>query len=322
MDKDLRRIADFLDAKSAEAGAAKNTISAYARDLRDFSDWAANNKQTLLQLKQPQIEAYLTQLNQIGLASATRARRLSAVKQFYRFAVEENWRDDNPTLQISGPGRSKHLPKTLSMNQVDLLLIAAAKAGKTNDARARDSCLMQLLYATGMRVSELMALPISSARGDPSMLLIRGKGDKERLVPLSPPAKKALAAWLALRDQNEALAKKQGRAGSIYLFPSRGKLGHFTRHWFYLRIKAWAVLANIDPNKVTPHTIRHAFATHLLSNGADLRVIQTLLGHSDISTTEIYTHVLETRLRDLVLNNHPMANSRRSSTGKTSSDGQ
>ncbi len=322
MTKDLQRISDFLDAKSAEAGAAKNTISAYARDLREFCDWAAKNNHTLLQLKQAQIESYLTLLHQTGLASATRARRLSAVKQFYRFAVEESWRDDNPTLQISGPGRSKHLPKTLSMGEVDLLLNAAENTGKTNEARSRDNCLMQLLYATGMRVSELMALPIASARGDPSMLLIRGKGEKERLVPLSPPAKKALAAWLMLRDQSDALVKKEGQTVSKFLFPSRGKLGHFTRHWFYLRIKAWAILANIDPNKVTPHTIRHAFATHLLSNGADLRVIQTLLGHSDISTTEIYTHVLETRLHDLVLNNHPMARSRRSSAGKTSSEGQ
>lgn len=322
MIKDLQRISTFLDAKSAEAGAATNTLSAYARDLRDFAEWSSGNQFSLLHLKQPQIEAYLSSLTEIGLASATRARRLSAVKQFYRFAVEENWRQDNPTLQISGPGRSKHLPKTLSMQEVDLLLNAAQTAAKTNEARARDGCLLQLLYATGMRVSEMMALPISSARGDPAMLLIRGKGGKERLVPLSPPAKAALAAWLELRNQGDTLAKKQGLPSSKFLFPSRGKLGHLTRHWFYLRIKSWAVVANIDPNKVTPHTIRHAFATHLLSNGADLRVIQTLLGHSDISTTEIYTHVLEARLHDLVLNNHPMAQLRRNAGGKVSSDGQ
>ena len=322
MTRDLRRISTFLEAKSAEAGAAQNTLSAYGRDLKEFSEWSSDNQGSLLEMNQSQIEAYLIHLKDIGLASSTRARRLSAVKQFYRFCVEEGWRQDNPTLQISGPGRSKHLPKTLSLEEVDQLLVAAQTASKTYEARARDICLMQLLYATGMRVSEMMALPISSARGDPAMLLIRGKGDKERLVPLSPPAKAALADWMTLRNQQDALANKKGLPCSKFLFPSRGKLGHLTRHWFYQRIKAWAALAKIDSQKVTPHTIRHAFATHLLSNGADLRVIQSLLGHSDISTTEIYTHVLETRLSNLVLNNHPLAKSRRNSGGKASSDGQ
>ena len=166
---------------------------------------------------------------------------------------------------------------------------------------------MELLYATGMRVTELVSLPASAARGDPRMLLIRGKGNKERLVPLSPPARQALAAWLEERDRIEEERTPAGQAESSFLFPSRGKTGHLTRHWFYQLIKDLAVTGGLNPEKVTPHTLRHAFATHLLANGADLRAIQTLLGHSDISTTEIYTHVLDARLSELVLQHHPLA---------------
>jgi integrase/recombinase XerD len=171
----------------------------------------------------------------------------------------------------------------------------------------RNTCLLELLYATGMRVSELVELPVSAARGDPAMLLVRGKGDKERMVPLSPPARAALAAWLRVRDEAEEAGRARGLAPSRHLFPSKGSTGHLTRHRFYLLVKALAAEAGIDPDKVTPHTLRHAFATHLLANGADLRVIQTLLGHADVSTTEIYTHVLHERLSELVLTHHPLA---------------
>ena len=314
-----RLISTFLDAKAAEAGASENTLLAYARDLRHFFEWA--DGRDILILTMIDIEGYLIKLDQSGMAKSTRARRLSALKQFYRFAVEEGWRDDNPAIQINGPGKSKKLPKTLSIEDVDALLHAATKMGKNRNELWRDICLMQLLYATGMRVSEMMSLPISAARGNPAMLLILGKGGKERIVPLSEPAKDALRTWVALRDETDELLRVKGKPTSPFLFPSRGKLGHLTRHWFYGRIKELASFAKIDATIVTPHTIRHAFATHLLANGADLRIIQTLLGHSDVSTTEIYTHVLSYRLESLVQDHHPLARARKSG-GKTSSDGQ
>lgn len=316
-------ISMFLEAQAAELGAAANTLSAYERDLSHFETWLVNQSLNLKSATQQNVESYLVHCDAQGLAKATRARRLSAIRQLYRFAFEERLRDDNPAIRIKGPGRDQRLPKTLSQEEVDLLLQAARNYGRNADDQSRNTCLMELLYATGMRVSELVSLPVSAARGDPRMLLVRGKGGKERMVPLSPPARDALAAWLHRRDRNQDLAKSKGKLVSAFLFPSRGKLGHLTRHWFYMLIKELAVHAGVSPAKVTPHTLRHAFATHLLANGADLRAIQTLLGHADIATTEIYTHVLEERLKDLVLQHHPMAKTdRRNSGGNTSSDGQ
>lgn len=303
-----RWISLFLEAQAAEAGAATNTQLAYGRDLVDYSDWLGHQGQSIATADRDQVEAYLMHCDAQGLAKSTRARRLSAIRQVYRFAFEEGWRTDNPAIQIKGPGRDKRLPKTLEVGEVDRLLDAARNTGRTPADKLRNTCLMELLYATGMRVSELVSLPVSAARGDPRMLLIAGKGDKERLVPLSPPARDALAQWLACRDKTEtAQAREKGIPESRFLFPSRGKAGHLTRHWFYLLIKDLAVQGGIEPAKVTPHTLRHAFATHLLANGADLRIIQTLLGHADIATTEIYTHVLDERLADLVLEHHPLA---------------
>lgn len=307
MTSDRHWISAFLDAQSAERGAATNTQLAYARDLADFTDWLGGNAATLASAQKADVESYLVHCDVQGLAKSTRARRLSAIKQLYRFCFEEGLRTDNPAVQISGPGRDKRLPKTLSTDEVDRLLDAATRHGRTTSDRVRNTCMMQLLYATGMRVSELVSLPLSSAKGDPRMLLIRGKGGKERMVPLSPPARAALKDWLALRVRDEDAARADGRAASTYLFPSRGKSGHLTRHAFYMIIKDLAVLGGVSPDKVTPHTLRHAFATHLLANGADLRAIQTFLGHADVSTTEIYTHVLEERLRELVLDHHPLA---------------
>jgi integrase/recombinase XerD len=233
---------------------------------------------------------------------------LSAIKQLFRFAVDEGWRADNPAIQIGGPGRPKRLPKTLGQDEVSRLLEAARHTGRTQTDRLRNTCLIEVLYATGMRVSELVSLPLSAARGDPRVVLVRGKGGKERMVPLSPPARQALAAWVAHVDaENAAKAAQTGAPPSRFLFASSGKLGHLTRHRFYGLIKDIAVAAGVPPAKVTPHTLRHAFATHLLANGADLRAIQTLLGHADVATTEIYTHVLEERLRDLVLQHHPLS---------------
>lgn len=303
----MRWISAFLDAQAAEAGAATNTQLAYARDLKDAAAFLERNNLSFDNATQHTIESYLIHCDAQGLAKSTRARRLSALKQLYRFAFEEGWRQDNPAIQIAGPGRDKRLPKTLSLKEVDALLDTARTFGRNPTERTRNTCLMELLYATGMRVSELVSLPVAAARGNPQMLLIRGKGDKERMVPLSPPAQSALAGWLQMRDAAEQEARKKGAADSPFLFPSRGKSGHLTRHRFYTFIKELSVQAHVDPGKVTPHTLRHAFATHLLENGADLRAIQMLLGHADVATTEIYTHVLEARLQKLVLDHHPLA---------------
>lgn len=301
-----RWISTFLEAQAAELGAATNTLLAYGRDLKDFADWL-NGRGDFATASRDDVEAYLIHCDAQGLAKSTRARRLSAIKQLYRFAFEEGWRTDNPAIQISGPGRDQRLPKVLTEAEVDRLLQAAREMGTRREDRVRNTCLMELLYATGMRVSELVSLPVSAARGDPRMLLIMGKGGKERMVPLSPPARAALTVWLGLRDTAQDAARGKGKPVSKYLFPSTGRLGHLTRHMFYLLIKDMAVHAGISPAKVTPHTLRHAFATHLLANGADLRAIQTLLGHADVATTEIYTHVLDARLTALVMQHHPLA---------------
>ena len=319
---DLRRIDAFLEAKSAETGASQNTLSAYARDLSDFHEFLINRNQDLIRITMAGIESYLVDLVNRDLSRATRARRLSAIKQFFHFCLEENWRTDHPALQITGPGREKSLPKTITVIDVDRLMESAITLAKGQFERARNACLMQVLYSTGMRVSELMSLSVGACRGEPEYLLIKGKGDKERIVPLSPPASAALILWLYHRDREDERKVSEGHDASPFLFPSRGKLGHLTRHWFYQNIKNWAVNAGIDAGTVTPHTIRHAFATHLLANGADLLVIQTLLGHADLSTTEIYTHVLDGHLRDLVMDHHPLSTKRRKSIGKTSSEGQ
>lgn len=294
-------IQSFLEAQAAELDAATNTQLAYARDLSAFSDWL---DAPFGDTSQSDVEQFLIWCDGQGLAKSTRARRLSAIKQLFRFAFEEGWRTDNPAIQISGPGRDKRLPKTLSHGEVDALLGAARSASKDT---LRTTCMMELLYATGMRVTELVSLPVAAARGDPRMLLVRGKGDKERMVPLSPPARAAVSHWLAERDAVEDAAFKDGTPWSKFMFPSRGKLGHITRQSFFTLIKSLATAGGVDPAKVTPHTLRHAFATHLLAGGADLRSIQTLLGHADVATTEIYTHVLDERLKELVLEHHPLA---------------
>lgn len=300
-------ISAFLDAQAAEHNASENTLLSYGRDLLAFETWLGDNGRNFETATQDTVEGFLISLSEQGLAKATRARRLSAIRSFYRFVYEEGWRSDNPAIQIKGPGKAKHLPQTLTESEVDALLAAAQKSGRSEQDRLRNICMLELLYATGMRVSELVGLPISAARGIPQMILVRGKGGKERMVPLSPPARLALAAWIVTRDAAEDLARQKGIPPSKFLFPSRGKLGHMTRHRFYGLIKEIAVLAGVAPDIVTPHRLRHAFATHLLAGGADLRSIQTMLGHADVATTEIYTHVLEERLRDLVLTHHPLA---------------
>jgi integrase/recombinase XerD len=294
----------FLEAQAAELDATTNTQLAYARDLQNFGAWLADKSLHYATATRDHIESYLIECEVEGLAKSTRARRLSAIKQLYRFAFEEGWRDDNPAIQIKGPGRAKRLPKTLEIAEVDRLLEAARNSKRDT---LRNTCLMELLYATGMRVTELVSLPVSAARGDPRMLLVRGKGGKERLVPLSPPARAALATYLVERDTADDAARQRGKPPSKFLFPSRGAAGHMTRQRFFLLIKEFAVTGGVSSDKVTPHTLRHAFATHLLAGGADLRSIQTMLGHADVATTEIYTHVLDARLKELVLKHHPLA---------------
>ncbi len=296
-------IAAFLEAVGAERGAAANTLLAYGRDLRLFAEWLAARGQALEDAAQSDIEAYLGALEVEGLARATRARRLSAIRAFFRFAHDEAWRADDPAIRIPAPRRARRLPGTLSEAEVEALLAAARRTGRGRTERLRNTCLMELLYATGMRVSELVGLPAAAARGDPAMLLVRGKGGRERLVPLSPPARAALAVWLAERDAAQA----ERRAPSPWLFPSEAREGHLTRQMFHALVKQMALAAGLSPARVSPHVLRHAFATHLLAHGADLRVIQTLLGHADIATTEIYTHVADARLRELVLTHHPLA---------------
>lgn len=292
----------LLEAQLAERDASPHTLASYGHDLRSFAAFLDHRGAHFATAERADIEAFLISEEAAGRAPATRARRLSSIKQMFRFAFEEGWRTDNPALRITGPGRAKRLPKTLSEDEVTRLLEATTR---TREA-TRNICLMELIYATGMRVSELVSLPVAAVRGDPRMILVRGKGDKERLVPLSSPARVAVQEWLAVRDPADALAVKNGKPPSLFLFPSRAAVGHLTRHGFYALLKEIAVLAGISPIRVTPHVLRHAFATHLLAHGADLRTIQTLLGHADLGTTEIYTHVLDERLRALVDTHHPL----------------
>ena len=297
-------IEKFLEAKYAEEGLSENSILAYSRDLEKVSK---NIGKPLLGVTQAELEKYIIYLQKLGLSRSTRARHLSSIKQFFKFCVEAGFSTTDPSSQLSGPKLPKPLPKTLTLEEVDALLKVAKTQGHTEFERARNKCLMEILYASGMRITELMSLPVAAARGRPKMILIKGKGSKERLVPLSTPAIEALDHWLKLRDEKEDLSLKEGLKRSRFLFPSNSKNGYLTRNWFFNKIKSWAVEAGVKSESVSPHTIRHAFATHLLSNGADLRVIQTLLGHSDITTTEIYTHIVNDKLKATLDEHHPLS---------------
>jgi integrase/recombinase XerD len=297
----------FLDMLAAERGGAKNTLAAYARDLADFSGELAARRRGIADASTDDLRAYLGALDKRGFATASVARRLSAIRQLYRFLYAEGHRGDDPSAVIEGPKRSRTLPKVLSIAEVDHLLATARAATEEPDQpklerlrAARLACLIEVLYATGLRVSELVALPMSAAERNARMLTVRGKGNKERLVPLNDAAKAAMRDYLALLSQ-------AGRGDkSKWLFPSFGEAGHLTRQHFARELKALAGAAGLRAAAVSPHVLRHAFASHLLHNGADLRVVQTLLGHADISTTQIYTHVLEERLKSLVRDLHPL----------------
>jgi len=305
MNDNRQLIEKFLEAKYAEEGLSENSILAYSKDLEKFS---LKIGKSLLEISQTQLETYIIYLQKLGHSRSTRARHLSSIKQFFKFCIEAGFLIADPSSQLSSPKLPKPLPKTITLKEVDALLKVAKSHGDTEFERARNKCLMEVLYASGMRITELMSLPVASARGRPKMLLIKGKGSKERLVPLSPPAIDALDRWLTLRDEKENLSLKEGFKRSSFLFPSHSKNGHLTRNWFFNKIKLWAIEAGVKSENVSPHIIRHAFATHLLSNGADLRVIQTLLGHSDITTTEIYTHVVNDKLKSTLEEHHPLSN--------------
>ena len=289
----------------AERGASKNTYDAYHRDLSRYLEFVGNAGQDGETASPETVRGFLADLAADGLAARTQARKLSAVRQFHGFLLLEGYRADDPTSTVDAPRLGRPLPKVLQFEEVGALLAAAAEVEGWRGARM--SALLEILYATGLRVSELVGLRLSSLSRDGRIVTVRGKGGKERIVPLSPDARTLLQEWLVLRDAAEEGARTKGQAASRFLFPTQSKAGHMTRHRFYLLIKEIAVVAGISPAKVSPHKLRHAFATHLLANGADLRAIQTLLGHADVATTEIYTHVLEKRLADLVLNHHPMA---------------
>jgi integrase/recombinase XerD len=304
---DERFVALFLDMLAAERGAEKNTLAAYGRDLADFMAYLAGAKRTVATASTDDLRAYLGALAKRGMQPTTMARRLSAMRQLYRFLYADGQRKDDPAAVLQGPKRNRAIPKTLTLAEVDRLLRAAGRSDPkaplpTRLRAARLACLVELLYATGLRVSELVALPASAAGRDTRVIIVRGKGNKERLVPLNNAAKRAMTEFLALVAQ----ARGPGGGGSKWLFPSFGEAGHLTRQHFARELKALAPAAGLRAAQLSPHVLRHAFASHLLHNGADLRVVQTLLGHADISTTQIYTHVLEERLKSLVRDLHPL----------------
>ncbi len=302
---DEKSIELFLDMLAAERGASANTLDAYRRDLDDLAADLKAQGSSIAKATNDTLRGYLGRLQGRGLATASVARRLSALRQLYRFLYAEGLRGDDPAAAIEGPRRGRSLPKVLSIKDVDRLL-EQSRAGLDAEGEAerlraaRMVALLEVLYATGLRVSELVALPEAAARRSQRMLSIRGKGGRERLVPLNDTARKAMADYLARREA-------AGLEGSKWLFPSFGESGHLSRQHFARELKTLAAAAGLRPALVSPHVLRHAFASHLLQNGADLRVVQTLLGHADISTTQIYTHVLEDRLKSLVRDLHPLA---------------
>ena len=295
----------FIEAIQAERSASSNTCRAYAGDLKDFADHVAKQQCQLVQATRADVLGYLQSLRQRGLAAATRDRRLAAIGQFFLFCREEGWRQDLPTVDVSSGRRARVLPKDLTIDEVMAMLRIVRTAGRTEGIRLRNTCILELLYASGMRVSELVNLPRSAVAGNPDMLLVSGKGDKERMVPLSSPAREAIREW------TKHLAVKKPASGKAlsrrYLFPSTGRQGHISRVAVFQLVKRTAISCGIDPSRVSPHTFRHAFATHLLANGADLNSIRQMLGHSDIGTTEIYTHMLDERLKSTVFQFHPLA---------------
>jgi integrase/recombinase XerD len=310
---DAKLIDLFLDMLAAEQGAGDNTLQAYRRDLSDLSEFLARQRQSLAVAQTQSLRDYLADLDTRGFKSSSVARRLSALRHLFRFLLNERIRSDDPAAILSGPKRGRTLPKVLSIADVDRMLTRAKELTEAPGASVlqrlrakRLYCLLEVLYATGLRVSELVSLPRSAARHDARMIVVRGKGGKERLVPLNDAARQAMADYLAAMETQKG-GWKSSAVTAKWLFPSFGESGHLTRQHFARDLKELATSAGLAPRLVSPHVLRHAFASHLLHNGADLRIVQTLLGHTDISTTQIYTHVVEERLKSLVRDLHPLA---------------
>ncbi|MFN0023565.1 MAG: site-specific tyrosine recombinase XerD [Parvularculaceae bacterium] len=304
---DNRLIALFLEMMSVDRNAAPNTIRNYGRDLARFSAFVRLRKEKLITAGADDIAGFLAALDQNGASPATAALKVSALRQFYLFLYEESHRADNPASAISRPQTRRPLPKVLSVNEA-ARLVEAASASDPKALRLR--AMVELLYSAGLRVSELVSLPLAAAIAGGDVVLVRGKGGRERLAPVGGAARRALDDYLLVRSEFLEKGRDGARLKSLYLFPSRGKTGHLTTARFAQLLKELAIVAGIAPARVSPHVLRHAFATHLLSGGADLRSVQAMLGHADITTTQIYTHVAQDRLRDLLFTAHPLAKKR------------
>ena len=294
----------FLEMMAVERAAARNTLTAYGKDLADAQAFLAGRGVSLADAAAEDVEAYFAALAARGLAASTAARRRASVRQFYRFVLGEGWRRDDPSRRVDAPKKGRPLPKVLTRDEVDRLIAAAGARDGAQGLRL--ACMVELIYASGLRVSELTALPLAALARDPAYLIVTGKGGKDRLVPLNAPARTAVKAYLEVR---KAFLPK-GDAANPWLFPSRGKGGRLTPRRFAQLLDEAAADAGIDPARVSPHVLRHAFATHLLEGGADLRVVQTLLGHADIATTQVYTHLAGDRLREVVATKHPLGRKR------------
>lgn len=302
--RDLGLIESFLDMMSAERGASANTIVAYRRDIAEFSRHCMRAGADLASAGAGHVRLHLEKLSAAAVKPGSQSRKLSALRRFYVFLYSDGVRSDNPCSTIDSPRLTRPLPKLLSREQVLALIETARAAASQNPESARLHCMIEMLYASGLRVSELMELPLAAVRGVQRVVFVRGKGGRERMVPLGEPAREALTAYLAARG---AFLPCGNRSGSEYLFPSHGASGHVTRRRCHQLLKDLAVKAGIEPRRLSPHVIRHAFATHLVEGGADLRSVQTLLGHADIATTQIYTHVARERLKQVVESAHPLA---------------
>ncbi len=306
----LARVEAFLEMMAAERGASSNTLDAYRRDLLDLAAFLKARGRAADDAAESDLAAYMAQVEAEGLSRATAQRRLSAVRQFHKFLFAEAMRGDDPTTAIDAPKSARRLPRTLDEDEIGLLLAHVRADGSPRSLRLR--ALFELAYASGMRVSELVGLPLSAIPRDGRLIFVRGKGDKERVAPMSDAARGALDLWM--REGRPAFLAKdaQGRlTPSRWLFPGRGRSGHLTRQAFALELKVAARDAGLDPKRLSPHKLRHAFATHLLARGADLRTLQTLLGHADVATTQIYTHVVDDHLRRTVESAHPLARRKR-----------
>ena len=293
-------ISAFTETITAERGAASNTIAAYTRDLEDFGEFLDSKRKTFENAMLAELRAYLSSLVKRGLSAKTQARRISALREFYKYLYTEKIRSDNPTDALDSPRTGRSLPKYLSEDEINRLFKAVEELKSPKKDRMK--VLVEILYASGLRVSELISLPAATANVKENFLIVRGKGSKDRMVPLTDAAKKALKDWIPVREKT----LPKGRE-SRWLFPSKGKTGHLTREGFFEELKSLALIAGIDRERVSPHVIRHSFASHLIAHNADLRTVQQMLGHSNIATTQIYTHILDNRLKNTVEKNHPLA---------------